>query len=128
MLKIVRKKGELKEKGIAIIMLGLKYMIEKQKGTLTFSRRSNAKTQLSAKILTSGFLENIYMFTEHLENTPKWNFDALYSNSEKTREFIEEYKTEKAKQFDIDRENIVMTGLVEGSIKTKWTSIKSSER
>ena len=68
------------------------------------------------------------MFTEHLENTPKWNFDALYSNSEKTREFIEEYKTEKAKQFDIDRENIVMTGLVEGSIKTKWTSIKSSER
>ena len=101
-------------------MLGLKGMIQKYKGTFTFSRQSNAKTQLSAKILTSGFLENTIMFREHLKDTEKWNFDALYGNPEKIKEFIEEYKSEKAKQFGINRENIVVTRLVEGSVISEF--------
>ena len=114
LLEVVRKKKTLEEKGIAIIVLGLKYAIETSENILTFSRYSNAKTQLSAKILTSGFLENTYMFREHLEDTPKWNFDALYGNNEKIMEFIEEYKTKKAEQFGIKREGIVVIRLVEG--------------
>ena len=67
------------------------------------------------------------MFREHLKNNEKWNFDALYGNNEKIKEFIEEYKTEKAKQFDINRENIVVTRLIEGSVIVESALTESDE-
>lgn len=105
------------ENGVAIILLGLKKLVEEDGGTFTLHRKSNAQTQLSIKILTSGFLEDLVKVSEHLPDTPDWNFQDIYQNDEKLEQFISKFTKEKSIQHNISPDDIIVTKLTEGSIR-----------
>lgn len=63
-------------------MLALKKDYEEGGVQFLFSRKSTAKTQLCAKILTSAFMEDITVYTEHLKKS-EWSFDDIYYDKTK---------------------------------------------
>lgn len=104
------------EDGVAIILLGLKKFVEEDGGTFTLHRKSNAQTQLSVKILTSGFLEDLVKATEHVADTPEWNFEAIHGDDERLEKFIAKFAKEKSVQHNVSPDDIIVTRLTEGSI------------
>ena len=111
-----------------VILLALKEAFTKNKGTFTFTEDSTAKSQLSAKILTSGFLENTLLFVGHVKDEEgMWKFDDLYKNEEKLNAFKCWYKQWLSKKYGIDEKSILITKLVKGCIKVKWATIRKSD-
>ena len=90
------------------------------------SKNSTLKSQLSTKILTSGFMEDQVKFTEHLDETDEWKFDEIVKNETKREEFKEWYIKKIAKEYNIDQKEIIIHKLVEGSIAVQWSSTNAS--
>ena len=121
------KKVSNDEAGVEIILLALKNAFAKDTDTFTFAEESTAKTQLSAKIITSGFLENTMLFVEHLKDEEeKWKFEDLYMN-EKLDAFQCWYRQRLSKKYEIDEKSIVIRKIVKGCIIVEWTTIKLTD-
>ena len=102
-----------------MILLGLKKAYEERGVTFSLCKQSSAKTQISTKILTSGFMEDCYKFTEHIEGAT-YTFDEIHSNHQKLLAFLETYIAKKSAEHQIQKQNILVTKLTEGSIEIEW--------
>ena len=107
--------------------MGLKEEYEKDGITFTISQHSTPKTQLCTKILTSGFFEDLIQFTENVQESEEWNFESLYKDDKKKAEFRKWYIKQKAQEYNIDEDKIVMTKIKKGSLKVEWTTVNYAD-
>ena len=112
--------------GVAVIMLALKKAYEASGVSFSLCEQSSSKTQLSAKVITSGFMEDCFKFTEHFQGAD-FTFDEIYANRQKLLAFIDQYTAKKSAEYQIPEENILVTKLAEGSIAVEWASFGFSE-
>ena len=109
-----------------MILLGLKMAYEASGVTFTLSEQSSPKSQLSVKILSSGFMEDCFKFTERVDGA-EYSFDEIHSNRQKLLAFVDQYAASKSSSCQIPKESILVTKLAEGSIEVEWASLGLSE-
>ena len=111
------KGGDIGSKVLLVFlnMFRSKQEMKGEKSTLILRRKSSVRTQLSLKMLQTNFMSHEVRFVERLEDDKFWSYDEIAQDRKKQEEFKQWFIKEKAKEYKIDENCLMVHKISKGS-------------
>ena len=83
---------------------------------------------MSIKALGDNFMANEVKFVGRIQEDGKWKFEELKEGSKRLREFEDWFIQQKAKEYGVNPEELVILNIAKGSIIVQFASINCDDQ